>query len=422
VLLRRDGDAARFVSLRQMAMFLTVVLVATGVVAGGVVGVYHLAGLLGGEAGAALTQSWIGDFVGIAVTTPAVLLLAATPLRWRPSPVDLLQGAAIAASFWLVFGSGLGDPARLFYVLFLPLVWIAMRRGLPGAAAASVLIQVGLVAALGRQAGALLDFQFLMLALCVTGLLLGTAVSDQRRIERDLRDKQAELDRSLRMAAASELASALAHELQQPLMAIGNYVRAGTLMAGRPEVAPAEVEATMRKALAETERASQVVRRLRDFFRTGTVVAERVDARALAHAAATAVRERAARSRIAVVLEANSATIPAVQADPVQIESVLSNLLANALDAAEAADGERRIGIALTHDGAEVVFAVTDSGAGVPAEVEPRLFEHFATSKPQGMGLGLAISRSIVQAHGGRLWHERTPRGTVFAFTLPVAP
>jgi signal transduction histidine kinase len=259
-----------------------------------------------------------------------------------------------------------------------------------------------------------------MLALCITGLLLGAAVSERRRIERALRDKQFELDRSLRLAAASELASALAHELQQPLTALGNYVRAAALMLPRRDLAPAETQSVMQKALAETERASLVVRRLRDFFRTGNASLELIDPRALAGAAADAMRERAERHRIDLTVATPAPHVPAVEVDRIQIEGVLCNLVGNAIDALKGLDRERRIAIVVAPVPDGVSFSVEDNGPGVPAAMRERLFQHFETSKPHGMGLGLAISRTIVQAHGGRISYEPLAQGTAMRFVIPV--
>ena len=216
-----------------------------------------------------VAQFWIGDLIGVVVTTPA--LLVAT--RGRRNDVHLvwwetlLQAGAIVTALWVVFGSGLGDELKLFYVLFLPLIWIAMRRGLAGTTAAALLVQIGLIAALlfvGHKPGEVLEFQFLMLALALTGLFLGVTVEERRAAEQRLRAKQFELDRSLRAAAASELATTLAHELNQPLSAVASYSRAAQLLLerGDPEQ---ELSATMNKVVAQANRAATVVRRLREF-------------------------------------------------------------------------------------------------------------------------------------------------------------
>ena len=177
------------------------------------------------------------------------------------------------ATLWLVFGSHLFDELKLFYILFLPLMWIAMRHGIEGTTIATLVIQVGLIVAMwlgGYGAGAVLEFQFLLLAVAITGLFLGLTVSERREIALQLREKQFELDRSLRLVGASELASALAHELNQPLSAIGSYVRACQVMIGGEREAPKALKDTMDKVVVEVTRAGNVVHQLRDFFRTGS--------------------------------------------------------------------------------------------------------------------------------------------------------
>jgi two-component system sensor kinase FixL len=212
----------------------------------------------------------------------------------------------------------------------------------------------------------------------------------------------------------------MAHELQQPLTALGNYMRASALMAGRPDVTPAEIAATMRKALAEADRAGQVVRRLRDFFRGGTVHAESIDAAELVTAAAEVVRERSSRHAVEVVTDIE-AGLPRLHADRLQIEGVLQNLLSNAIDAVKTGASPHRVTIAAGRgDGGMLMFTVQDNGSGVAPEITERLFGHFATSKPRGMGLGLAIARSVIEAHGGRIWHEPRSPGSAFRFTLPT--
>jgi C4-dicarboxylate-specific signal transduction histidine kinase len=234
-----------------------------------------------------------------------------------------------------------------------------------------------------------------------------------------LRDKQEKLDRSLRLAGASELASALAHELNQPLSAIGEYLRAGQFMLAR-EAAGGELAQTMDKVIAEANRAGSVVRRLRDFFRSGSTRIEAIAPSRLIDEASATLRERAAEHRVAVQATADGA--PDVLVDRVQVEAVLHNLLANAIDALKATNGERRVRIDATNgDIGFVRICIADNGSGVPADIAADLFDPFVTTKATGMGLGLAISRSIVDAHGGRLWHEPRAPGSAFCFTLPTA-
>ena len=420
--LRVDADLR---SLRDVTVFVVAAAVACAIIALAFVALFARSGVLPPrEFQEGVTQFWIGDLIGIVVTAPALLVVTRRrESSWRPTLETAAELAAIALALWLVFGAGLGDAPALFYVLFLPIVWIAMRHGFEGAVLGTVAIQLGLIVAIvvtGQARAGALEFQFLMLAIAVTGLLLGAAVSERRAIERALREKQSTLDRSLRLAAASELASTLAHELNQPLSAIGAYLRACQMMLAQSGDPKGELATTMDKVIAEANRAGNVVRRLRDFFRTGSTRIEPIAPGVLIAEACATLRERAAEHH--VVVEQSIADARDVLVDRVQVESVLHNLLANAIDALKHAPGERRVRVAATNAGEGFVqIAVADNGSGVAEDIEAALFDPFVTTKATGMGLGLAISRSIVEAHGGRLWHARASPGSVFAFTLPLA-
>jgi signal transduction histidine kinase len=419
--LRVDADLR---SLRDVTVFVAAAAVACAIIALAFVALFARSGVLPPrEFQEGVTQFWIGDLIGIVVTTPALLVITRRYQSWRPTLETLAELAAIGLALWLVFGAGLGEAPALFYLLFLPIVWIAMRQGFEGAVLGTVAIQLGLIIAIvvtGQGRASALEFQFLMLAIAVTGLLLGAAVSERRAIERALREKQSTLDRSLRLAAASELASTLAHELNQPLSAISAYLRACQMMLAQSGDPKGELAATMDKVIAEANRAGTVVRRLRDFFRTGSTHIEPIATGVLIAEACATLRERAAEHHVAI--EQSVGDPREVLVDRVQVESVLHNLGANAIDALKRAPGERRVRVAATKDGEGFVqIAVADNGSGVATDIEAALFDPFVTTKATGMGLGLAISRSIVEAHGGRLWHERASPGSVFAFTLPLA-
>jgi signal transduction histidine kinase len=413
-------------TLRDATLFAVTAIVATGLIGAAYVGIYIAAGVVDIEAFAAtVAQFWIGDVIGIVVTLPVLLVLArprvSTPAIGRVE--SLLQYLSIGVALFIVFGLGIGAQLKLFYILFLPLIWIAMRRGITGTAVATVLVQVGLIAALkfhGNVPGEALDFQFLMLALALTGLFVGVTVEERRAAEHKLRDKQFELDRSLRAAAASELAAALAHELNQPLSAIASYTRACQLLLERGDPAH-ELPTIMNKVVTEANRAGVVVHRLRDFVRSGTIRQQRVAPGALLANAAETAAPRAARH--AVVLTVDVAPgLADVLGDRIQMETVLHNLIANAIDALKEVPGERRIELAAAHHDADHVrLSVTDNGPGLATSARDALFRPFATAKAEGLGLGLAISRSIVEAHGGALWLADSATGTSFCLTLPVA-
>jgi len=417
-----------FSTLRDATILVATAATAAGFLALGFIWVLDLAGLLpDGLFWKSVAQYWIGDLIGIVVMTPLLLVFTrpSVPLPdVRPLEATLQFGLVVAA-LWVVFGSRVLEELKLFYVLFLPLMWIAMRHGVEGTTIATLVIQVGLIVATwfgGYGAGAVLEFQFLLLAVATTGLFLGLTVSERREIALQLREKQLELDRSLRLAGASEMASALAHELNQPLSAIGSYVRACQLMLSGARGEPASLKETMDKVVVEVTRAGNVVRQLRDFFRTGSGHLSRVTVQGLLQGALDTARPRLERHHVAWRLVC-PAGLPAVLVDRIQVETVMHNLVANAIDAVTVVgDRSREIAVSATADGERFVrISVADNGPGVPENIATRLFRPFATSKPHGMGLGLAISRSIVEGRGGRLWLEPAERGSVFCFTLPSA-
>jgi two-component system sensor kinase FixL len=179
---------------------------------------------------------------------------------------------------------------------------------------------------------------------------------------------------------------------------------------------------TLAKIDREATRAGQVVHRLREFFRGGGLRLETLSAAELIEEGLAPARRRAERAGITVTVELHG-DLPLFMADRVQMGTVLHNLVVNAIEAIEADDPRTRA-IAITArrlDAGRLRFCVRDSGRGVVPEMRGRLFESFATSKPEGMGLGLTISRTLVEAHGGELELDN-PRPTRFCFTLPIQP
>ncbi|MBS4097081.1 MAG: MASE1 domain-containing protein [Sulfuricella sp.] len=418
---------ARFDKLSDLTRFLALILPGTLVAALAYVAIFTFAGLVPQhEFFPNLLRFWVGDAIGVMVVTPLLLVHGAeNPALWRslrPQPEMLAQAAAVLAALWLIFGVEYSDEFKFFYLLFLPLIWIAMRHGIRGATIAILGIQLGLIVALewsGQRSAAVVEFQLLMAALTVTGLFLGMAVTSRRALEEQLRNRQSELNQALRMAAAGEMTSALAHELNQPLSAISSYLRACQLMLELPEEQHPLLAETMDKVVAEAARAGQVVHRLRDFYRSGELRLERLAMEPLLQGGMEPLNKRADREGIALSLKV-APHLPEVLADRMQIETVLHNLVSNAIDACGASRrGEIHVGAVA--EGGAVRVCVSDNGAGIAPEIAAHLFKPFATSKPQGMGLGLAITRSLIEAHGGKLWAEAGEGGGArFCFTLPA--
>ena len=240
----------------------------------------------------------------------------------------------------------------------------------------------------------------------------------QQVAELRMKDLQAELIHVSRVSAMGTMASTLAHEINQPLTAIANYLEAGRdlIDSDLPDARPFLREA-MDEASREALRAGQIVRRLRDFVARGETEKAVHDLPTMIDEAARLGLLGATERGIRLFTEFDPAAAR-VMADRVQVQQVLVNLLRNAAEAVTG--GERRdVRVTTQRHGAMIEVAVSDTGPGIAPAVAPRLFEAFASGKEHGLGLGLSISRTIVEAHGGRIWAQPADGGgTTFHFTL----
>jgi two-component system sensor kinase FixL len=247
-------------------------------------------------------------------------------------------------------------------------------------------------------------------------------MAERKAMEEKLRERDRHLDRTLRVAAAAEMASALAHELNQPLTAASAYVQSLELLLARHGKDDPDLSDAMRKTVSEVARAGTIVRRLREFYRRDAGKLETVAPLLVVDNALAPLAGRIDRHRIAVSVSIAS-DAPMLLVDRVQIEMVLHNVIRNAVDSlAESEASVRRIDI-FTQAGQPgfVTLGIEDSGPGVSPAIAEQIFSSFATSRSEGTGLGLAISRSIVERHGGRLWLDESSAGARFMITLPAA-
>ena len=244
-----------------------------------------------------------------------------------------------------------------------------------------------------------------------------------RTREARLRELQTELLNVSRQSAMGQLSSALAHELNQPLAAIMNYVQASRRMIKKGGGMVSEkAYQMMDNALDQADRAGAIMRGLRDIVEKGEAARAESDINKVVEEASALGLIGAARKGILVDMEFG-ADLPPVIINEIQIQQVIMNLVRNGVEAM-AASKKRDLTIKTARDHKNTVeIAIGDSGPGLAEEVEKRLFQPFVTTKAGGMGIGLSISHSIIEAHGGRLWATPNPDGgTIFHFTLPLAP
>ena len=507
------------------------------------VGTYWWSGVIPGETvGLKIFEYWLGDLVGVLVFAPPLLLNFPNGPGGRqvaPPPRGQLEAQAvcIGVTLWLVFFHPIVDGSRVFYLIFVPMMWVAATGGLVLAATTLAVIQSTIIVGvwlLGRRMGVMIHLQMLMLTLAVTSLFLAALVGEREKAQKaalkdrdrlraivemspdgmlvvdqagmvvaansafaalagspaqaitgslaerfvavpptagetetvlrrsdgqavdvavaiapmaavneedavhpslvlTFRDittrKQAEGRRSLqranleaatRNALTEEIAAGLAHELNQPLSAVVGYTGAcRKLLEGVPEV-PAKVLDYLDRAALQAERAGAIISRLREFFRNGKMEVETVAVDELVEDVLGLVAEELSRHEVAVTTAVPKGLRARI--DRLQIEQVLINLLRNSLQAMDAVPPKERHLRLAAADGPEMLrLSITDSGGGIASDVADSLFIPFVSTHSGGMGLGLSISRGIVESHGGQLWTEpATERGATFHLTLPI--
>lgn len=246
-------------------------------------------------------------------------------------------------------------------------------------------------------------------------------LTEHQQTQARLQELQSELVHVSRLTAMGEMASALAHELNQPLAAISNYMKGSRrLLAGSTDPNTPKVESALDRAAEQALRAGQIIRRLRDFVSRGESE-KRVESLSKLIEEAGALGLAGAREQNVQLRFSLDPDADLVLADRVQIQQVLVNLFRNALEAM-AQSPRRELVVANTRVADDMIeVEVSDTGSGFQGDVIPNLFQTFFTTKETGMGVGLSISRSIIEAHGGRMWAESNAAGgATFRFTLPA--
>ncbi len=248
-----------------------------------------------------------------------------------------------------------------------------------------------------------------------------TDISEQKRVAALQRENQAALHHTARLVNLAEAATTLAHELNQPLLAIVGYNAACLRLLDSGEDDKVELAAAMEKCRVQASRAGEILHRIRDLTRKRSATLAPCDFNAMLREVLGWVRDDLDRDGVRVDL-ALAGALPTVQADRILVEQVMLNLVNNAVDAMRGAEpAHRELHVETLAEPHAVRVTVADRGSGIAPEHEQRLFTPFFTTKERGLGLGLSICRSVVEMHGGRLWHERRPGGGAsFHFLLPT--
>ena len=389
----------------------------------------------------------ISNGVTAVVLVPA-LLLAGNRLSHsggRVTPARMIEGSLLALGIVMVgtfvfatVPAGPGTSPALLYAPIPLLIWAALRFGLSGISAAMLVVTFQAIWGAMHGHGPFLlqspaeNALALQMFLIVTGIplmFLSVLLEDEKRsqqalheVEEDARRHREQINLLSRVSLLGEMTASLAHELNQPLSAIITNANAGKRLIDRGKEDPELLRDILVDVASDGHRANEIIQNVRNTIKKGDAIRRRINLNELVTKVAHVVRPDAVAC--SCELETSLATdLPLIEVDPVQIQQVLVNLISNAFDAMRQTPlSQRKVEISTAGDGdGQVHLSVRDHGTGIRAEVHDRLFDQFFTTKEQGLGMGLAIVRSIVEAHGGQIDAENVADGGArFHFTLPV--
>jgi two-component system, LuxR family, sensor kinase FixL len=358
----------------------------------------------------AVHRFFIGDLLGFFVVLP--LIFVATNKRRRPQYVEMFSSgmfwfliALLVACLWFVFSLPIENQMKYFFTLFFVLSLLAATYSLPGATFAAATVQLPLVfstSGLGASPSVLMDLQIVMLTLSLTGLIIGLVVDERMQAEQKLRD-------SLQLIAAGELAGSLAHELHQPMSALSAYSESAMMLLSDVD---ADIEKRQRardilkKVVAETLRASEIVRGLRGYFIGGASNLQQASTMKIIDDCVGRLHQLtlSAGVRVEKIYDHKN---DVVLVDLVQISTAIGNLLKNAIDASQR---EMLVTVRVSDHGAHSLsIQVIDEGEPISEEIVDQVFRPFYTQKKDGLGLGLSVSKSLVENNGGLLRYVDAP-------------
>jgi two-component system, LuxR family, sensor kinase FixL len=410
----------RFHAVRDATTFIAVAIVAAASGTAVYLGTLAAGGVISSaELRAVAWRASVGETIGILVVAPLVLL-ARTHRPWpAPSLQVAAQLCALLGALAIVFGYREATAFQLFYLLFLPLLWVALVHGPAGAAAALAVIQVGLIIGADIRFGpdpGLGALQVLMVALTITGLVVGALVAEREDASARLRDQQAALSRALRIRSAGEVAASIAHEINQPLTALTTYsgIASEAMETGKMDLAHRAIN----KIAAECGRAKAVLEGIRELLRKGTVTPHPVEIRLLLGELEEIFADDFAKKGLRLNVRV-SEQLSTIAVDGVQIQQAVHNLILNSAEAIAGMDRAGKIEVSATLANGDYIIEVADDGPGFPPGFNVSEPTPLVTTKPEGSGLGLAVARSIVEAHGGSMSISSSIRGASVRLQLP---
>ena len=376
---------------------------------------------------------WLGHAIGVLLIAPVMLTFAIgtspsqlTNRRWEALALAIVAVGVCTTVFTNMSKAFTVNPVP--YMIFPLYLWAALRFGTREVSALLLAVGAAAVTATCYGHGPFAEgslpqnlvslYLFLAIAVIPT-LLLASTLEERRRAEQQSRSHLEQLAHVTRVSSMDEMASAMAHEINQPLSAIATFTQACLRLLAREPVDHAELSGAMQRVASEADRAGEIVRRIRRFVKNEPGQAIAVDLNYLVNEVLRLAQADARQSGVQLVAKLQP-ELPMISSDPIQVQQVLLNLVRNGIEAINTADSPRREVTVTTASGpAAIEVTVSDTGPGVP-DIE-RAFEPFYSTKADGMGIGLAISRSIIEAHGGRLNATSSAGdGATFRFTLPL--
>ena len=345
----------------------------------------------------------------------------------------LLMILAVLAVGIAVFGTGpnVARVPTLLLFTFPPLLWAAVRFGPIGGSTALLVLAALSIWGTARQLGPfvlvddtdrILSLEVLWIVLWGPTMLLAATIRERERAEIALQQQRNQLAHVTRVATVGELSGAIAHELRQPLTSILVNAQTGQHLLALPEVDLMAVREILDEIAGQDKQAANVITRMRSFIQKGDSRFQTIAVETIARDALALGKMTASDTGVDVQTDIESG-LPSVHGDPVELLQVVLNLIVNACESMKhVARQKRQLSVRVRRRSVhQVEVVVADSGIGLPTGTGSRLFEPFYTTKQNGLGLGLAISRTIATAHGGRLWGENNPAGgATFRLVLPA--